>query len=331
MAKNDGKEALISIIVPVYNVEDYVEECIKSLIDQTYSNTEIILVNDGSTDRSLEICQKYSSNKKIKVITQNNKGLSGARNTGIRHATGEYVGFVDSDDFIEPDMYQVLYDVLTENDADIACCGRFIFSGKIIDKRYESKKLMVFDKEEAFRELLLSGCIDVAAWDKLYKKDLFSNIEYPEGENNEDAAIIYKLFDKCKTVVHCGKSFYYYRQRTGSITKNGFSLSKSRLVEAHLSEMKTFLEKRYDGFDELFNTFYVDCNFPILLAGLKATELNLDEKVELKRRLSIHNKLIKYYIKNKNNSIKNKAIACMIKINIYNFYLYLKNNINHTR
>ena len=317
----------ISIIVPVYNVRDYLEQCITSLLAQTYSNIEIILVNDGSTDGSLEVCKRFENNNKIKIINQSNKGLSGARNAGIQNASGEYLGFVDSDDFVDPCMYQFLVEAIEKDQAEISCCGRYIFTDRVVGERYNSKTTRIFSKSDAMRELLLSGCIDVAAWDKLYRRDLFCDIRYPEGETNEDLAIVYKLFDRCRSIVHCGKTCYYYRQRVGSITKKRFSLSRSLLLEKHLMDMKDYIISHDCGSEEWFRSYYVNCNFPVLLAGIKAEGLDSLESEEVKRRLEIHNSLIHYYLKNKNNSPKNKVIAWMIRLKIYRPYLRIKAGI----
>ena len=322
---------LISIIIPVYNVEDFVEECLNSVINQTYTNLEIIIVNDGSTDGSLDICKKFTKDNRVKLITQQNRGLSGARNTGIENANGKYIGFVDSDDFIDIKMYEKLHEAIVRYDADIATCGRYIYRDDIIVKKaFNCNRSKVFSKSEAMKDMLLSKCIDMAAWDKLYTRQLFDKIRYPEGENNEDLAIIYKLIDRCERVVHSGYSGYYYRVRVGSISKSGFSLAGSKLQDKHFLEMYEYCVKNFDDINKYLDIFYVDTNFPLLLSGIKSGSLTEEEKKEVNRRKYIHKKNFSLFISNSNhtyNSFKNRIIGLMIYLDIYKAYLYLKNKI----
>ena len=147
---------LISIIVPIYNVEVYIRNCVDSILGQSYENIEIILVDDGSPDNCGDICDEYGSkDKRIKVIHKKNGGLSSARNAGIDIATGDYLGFIDSDDWIESDMYESLYTALTSHKADISVCGRYIVEGSRITTISDSEKAEVFTRSEALSELVL--------------------------------------------------------------------------------------------------------------------------------------------------------------------------------
>ena len=227
------KEPLISIIVPIYNMQDYLEKCVKSIQQQTYKNIEIILVNDGSTDSSKEICEKLKNeDSRIKIINKDNGGLSSAKNAGINAATGDYIGFVDSDDHIEKNMYEFLYNLIIRNDADISICGRYIEleNGKIYQK--QKSKTLVMDTLQALIVLNSYRDFDMASWDKLYKKELFDNIKFPIGKLCEDFFTTYQLFDKCKTIVYSSEPKYYYFQRNNSISRNKkinfFSLEASK-------------------------------------------------------------------------------------------------------
>ncbi|WP_270424946.1 glycosyltransferase family 2 protein [Anaerostipes hadrus] len=214
---------LISIVVPVYNVENYLDRCVKSIIAQVYTNIEIILVDDGSSDNSGKICEKWKEkDKRIIVIHKKNGGLSSARNAGIEIAKGKYIAFVDSDDYISKNMYSELYRVLKQNNSDIAICGRkYVWdNGKRYCRYHYDKRIENYSSKEAIREMNSFRKFDMAAWDKLYRTSLFENIRFPEGKLSEDYYIMYKLFLKSKKVVYYAYPLYYYYQRQNSITKN---------------------------------------------------------------------------------------------------------------
>jgi len=211
---------LISIIVPIYKVEEYIRNCVDSILNQTYKNLEIIIVDDGSPDECGIICEEYSlKDNRIKVIHKKNGGLSSARNAGLDVACGEYIGFIDSDDWIERDMYESLYNALVEYNADISVCGRYIVQGNRITTISDSEKAQEFTRSEALSELVLdeySGMKNFA-WDKLYKKELFENIRYPEGKCYEDIFTTYKLFSLSNKIVDIKSPKYYYLMREDSI------------------------------------------------------------------------------------------------------------------
>ena len=169
---------LISVIVPVYNVQKYVKKSVESILQQTYKNLEIILVDDGSTDESGDICDMLAcSDNRVTVIHKKNGGLSDARNAGLDRATGEFVGFVDSDDYIEKNMYEVLEERLNINGADISCCGRYVVQESDGRKTsyFTSAGEEVLSPCQAIGKLLIWDGCDSAAWDKLYKAELFRN------------------------------------------------------------------------------------------------------------------------------------------------------------
>lgn len=210
---------LISVIVPVYNVEHYLNRCVDSILAQTYSDLEILLVDDGSTDNSGAICDAYArQDARVQVIHKKNGGLSDARNCGIEHAKGRYFCFVDSDDGIAPQMIEVLYRELLENAADISAVGWKAFDTEAfpsIEEQEASSKIL--QPKEAIRQILCSEELGDFAWNKLYKCSLFQEIQYPYGRMMEDQGTTYKLLDKCQGVAYCPVPLYFYYQRPGSI------------------------------------------------------------------------------------------------------------------
>ena len=216
---------LISVIVPVYKVEKYLPRCVDSIINQTYKNLEIILVDDGSPDNCGKICDEYAKkDSRIKVIHKENGGQASARNMALDIAKGEYIGFVDSDDYIKDDMYEELYFRLKNSKSDIACCGRFnVFEDNTENEQFTLSEPLVMDGETAIRRTLMWDAMDSSPCDKLYKRSIFESIRYPAGKINEDTAIAFKLIEKADKIIHIGKPKYYYFHHKNSTTTNRFS------------------------------------------------------------------------------------------------------------
>lgn len=207
----------ISVIVPVYKVEAYLRKCLDSIAGQTYRNLEIILVDDGSPDNCGAICDEYAARDgRFIVIHKENGGLSSARNAALRVATGDYLGFVDSDDWVEPEMFEVLLSGLTEAKADISVCGRYE-EYKDKQKAYAWPDIQVMSREAALGELLKNDTLQNLVWDKLYRKELFKDIWFPEGKTFEDMAVMHLLFLRADKVVCLPNTMYHYLQRSGSI------------------------------------------------------------------------------------------------------------------
>lgn len=225
---------LISIIVPVYNTKDYLQRCLNSIVNQTYSNLEIIIIDDGSTDGSGQICDAYQSlDSRIKVFHQKNKGAASARNSGLDKAKGEYIGFVDSDDYIREDMYASLYDGMGTG-ADIVCCGTVIlFPAKMQRKPELGTKFpnpVSYTNVEALKELLLVRNLDFSPCNKLFRRMLFQGIRFPDGKICEDYPVIYELVKKSKNVFNTHKIKYVYCYRADSISKQQFGIKRMSYV-----------------------------------------------------------------------------------------------------
>lgn len=208
---------LISIIVPIYNMEKYLRKCIDSILCQTYKNIELILVDDGSTDSSPQICDEYAElDDRVKVIHKHNTGQADSRNKGINIAKGEYIGFVDSDDWIDADMYEVLYNTIVDTGADISICGIFYEYANQIEVTYNCGGLYNYDREEAIRAIYMDTNIKSYSWDKLFKREVITN-NYPDTRYFEDLTILIKWIANANKTSIVGKAKYHYRQREGSI------------------------------------------------------------------------------------------------------------------
>lgn len=209
---------LVSVIVPVYNVERYLNRCVESILLQTYSNIEVILVDDGSTDKSGVMCDSFAaSDARIRVIHKKNGGLSSARNEGLKRATGDFIAFVDSDDYISSTMIEHLMRDMDDYNADISSIGYCMFDDSSKAIVNESDTTEVFDKLSAIKLLFSKDKFCNFAWNKLYKKELFDNISFPDGRKMEDLGTTYLLFDKCSVITYNASSEYFYYQREDSI------------------------------------------------------------------------------------------------------------------
>lgn len=236
MEKNQ-ENLLVSIIVPVYNVADYIEKCIDSLINQTYENLEIILIDDGSTDKSGEICDNYAlKDKRIIVYHKTNGGLSEARNYGIDRAHGSLLGFVDGDDWIHPQMYEIMCDKLKTEESDVITC--WFEQRNEEDFRQEIKEEASSINVDGAEALIRIDKTLVVAWNKLYRKEIFNSLRYPVGRLHEDEFVIHKVFRQCKKVTIINKALYYYTIRSNSIVA---TMTEKRILDA-LDALKDRIE-----------------------------------------------------------------------------------------
>ena len=213
-------DELISVIVPVYNTEKYIKKCIESIINQTYSNLEIILIDDGTLDKSWQICDLYADkDKRIRVVHKKNEGLAETRNYGINIAKGKYFAFIDSDDYIEKNMIEVLYNNLIENNADISVCDFIqVDENKHMQYNEYSKKEFIVEGNPKFENLRNEYYLATTVqWNKLYKAEIFKDIRYPKGKTNEDEFVIAKELYNAKRISYILEPLYYYYQRTDSI------------------------------------------------------------------------------------------------------------------
>ena len=310
---------MISVIIPVYNVSSFLGECIESVCDQTFMDLEIILVDDGSTDESGMICDIYAKkDARIRVIHQENRGLSGARNTGIMQAKGEYLVFIDSDDRVKLEMIQVLYEAMKQYAAEIVICSyctiqenapkRFLPEEKKID----TQKVEILSGRECVKKMYSSETVDMTvAWNKLYKRSMFEKLKYPDKRLHEDEFLTYKIIYPLKKCAYLKVPLYEYRIRNGSImgNKNIFRLR---------DKMDAF-EERYLFFEEKEDT-------ELFYEALRRYETSIAEMILYLE--DIHSE--KYIVKNLKNKFKEVyqqriAHSQMANLHKLKYLIFMKN------
>lgn len=277
---------MISVIVPVYNIEQYIEACICSILNQTYQNLEIILVDDGSTDSSGKICDRYAeADARIVVVHKQNGGLSDARNIGLDKATGEYIGLVDGDDYIHPQMYEHLYNTLIKYDADFSFCD-YEETKALSQIQYDfiekTEKVSVFENEAVYQLATNLRTKDVVAWNKLYKKEIFEGLSYELGRLHEDQWIIPNIVMRCKKIVYCDEKLYYYVVRKDSISKSKVSPKRMYdLLDALSNSCKIFRENGL--YDEQKMVARHLCNY--IIAYYESAANDMDEPQKVRKEL----------------------------------------------
>lgn len=275
------QQDLISVIIPVYNVEKYLRKCLDSVVSQTYNNLEILIVDDGSTDCSGQICDEYAEkDDRIQVFHQLNGGLSKARNTGIDLSTGDYLMFIDSDDYISKDMALELYNELKKSNADMSICNFHYVdeNNNIIKKKeldFHNAGSFILTKKELLNALTNSNISTaiVIGCNKLYKNSIFDSLRYPIGRIYEDEFIIHHILNKIDKAILINQKYYYYVQRNNSITGANYTIKKLDAVEAFLDRAK-FL---YDLDEYLFSAYSLNRVSYLLLEG--KTKLNKSNDV----------------------------------------------------
>lgn len=256
-------EPLVSVVVPVYNVEKYLNKTVDSLLAQTLENIEIILVDDGSTDSSGKLCDEYQEQERIVVVHKKNGGLSDARNAGVAVAKAKYVGFVDSDDYVENDMYELLYNNIVREEADVAFCGIYDVYATGTKPAYNNDgKVFTTDAKKAV-EIVMHGVISsVSAVNKLYRKDILVKHPFLVGKTSEDAHFQIPYLCDIKKAVFDMQPKYYYIHREGTITTRPFKASDMSIIEAYTNN-KRIIEEKFPDLLELaefryyWSLFYV--------------------------------------------------------------------------
>lgn len=327
---------LISIIIPIYNVEKYLRHCVDSVLNQTYENIEVILVDDGSPDKCGEICDEYAEkDERIRVIHKENGGLSDARNAGLAIATGEYVAFVDSDDYIEKDMYEKLYEAIRKANADMSICN-FKYVGENGIDYFDNSDLPIKDNVLSGKDILLNELFEpkwhywVVAWNKLYKRELFNDIHYPIGRIHEDEFVIHEILFKCRKVSCISKMLYNYVQRENSIVNQSYNIKRLDYIDAMLNRLDFFLD--HDISKTIINKTIKNCRgeyYKSYQAGLNKEKSSRKRYVELNKHYrKAFRKLIRY-----NYGIKENIFLVGLYVNPYllwkatntkKYYIFIK-------
>lgn len=288
---------LISVIVPVYRVEQYLDVCVESIVRQTYHNLEIILVEDGSPDSCPAMCDAWARrDPRIRVVHKKNGGLSSARNAGLDVAQGEYIGFVDSDDYINENMYEILWSALSNSQKKMACC----LSSRVYDDGGEqrlpdSAEKTVLNVEETL-DAIFFGKAGTAVWRKLYARSVYEGIRFPEGETNEDYPLIVPTAVAADGMVFVKLPLYYYRVREGSITNVGYLTdARSNLVNRHLQEIKEQLREYGLDAAKSYGFFAAKNAYNIAITMEKNKE---QLSPETRRSLGEYRKIMRQYLWN---------------------------------
>lgn len=297
----------VSVIVPIYNTEAYLERCVDSLLAQTHINLEIILVNDGSTDCSPIICDRYATqDARVKVVHKPNGGLSSARNAGLDVASGEYIGFVDSDDYVSADMYRLLAECLDTSACDIANAMfvRVDEEGKTYPSRVPHDSNEIISSESFVRELMLHTG-DVSVCTKLFRREMFSGVRFVEGKLNEDLLFMIEIFSKAKEIAFIGHVGYYYFVRSGS-TSSGYGKAVIDMVENSL-HAKAAVDKHFPMLKKEAIRFALYQHMAYLL---------LVPRKEARKDNAVYKNALAYLRKNALQSVRNPYLTGKNKLTI---------------
>ena len=312
---------LISVIVPVYNMEEYLVKCLENLCSQTLKEIEIICVDDGSTDNSSNILREFQNkDKRIKIITQTNQGLSAARNAGLDIAVGKYIAFVDSDDFVSPNMFKKLYDVISKYNTDIVVCNHFVMGEDYVYPKSQRADFMMNSEKKYLSELLLDESIFNYVWSRLYKREIFEDVRFRKGKVFEDIYLSNDLIGKINNAFYISDPLYCYRMRNGSITNSLDFSSIKNSIEAIIL--------RYNS----INKKYPDLQVLNIFSTLRWISIMAKDYGENKidNFFEVFNKEINYLINDLNqvdiSIFSNRYKYDYVLELVTNFNLWLKNN-----
>lgn len=311
MINNQSLSPLISIIVPIYKVEKYLNICIESIISQTYNNIELILVDDGSPDNCGSICDEYEKKYPfIKVLHQKNQGQAAARNNGVKISRGGFISFVDSDDFIAPDAMEYLLSLQKKYNSDITIGGmRYVYEGTSMSQ--QSNKTIqecILDKQEALKRMNYLKGFGATPWAKLYRRDLIEKHPFPEGKLYEDLATLYKIIADGNIIVFSNKVVYYWIQREGSTMRSLFNEKQLYAFEA-IRQQIGFMEKAYPEVVQSAKVRYMAKIVELMPLALKSSNSKESYKV-LKKEMLYTNQILKDRQMKLSQKIRLLSIKC---------------------
>lgn len=261
------KEPLISVIVPIYKVEEYLDRCVESIVNQTYKNLEIILVDDGSPDNCPQMCDDWAKrDNRIKVLHKENGGLSDARNAGMPFATGEIISFIDSDDWIEFDMFEKMFNRMQADNSDLVSCGvKWVEEdGRLI--REVTSEDEILETTTAMKELLNDSKLKQHVWNKIYKYDMIKDIPFEKGRYHEDVFWSYQIVGRAKMVSVIKESFYNYVQRSNSIMGESYSVKRLDALDANRLRCEYIKERFPELYDNALYVYIGSCHYQLQCA-----------------------------------------------------------------
>ena len=334
-------EELISIIVPVYNVEKYVSKCIESILNQTYTNIELILVDDGSKDKSGQICDEYANkDNRITVIHKQNEGVSKTRNRGLEIAKGSYISFIDSDDYVENNFIEELYYLIKENNTQIAQCGFASFEENKKEEKevQEGETTKIYTGKQMIADIYTVLWIpNTVVWNKLYKAELVKKIKFKENVIYEDEFFSWKIFYAVDKIAVTEKKLYNYRKVAGSITNQKYTIERLSHIEALEERLEIFKrDQEKELYDKTLNTYLVALtenynNCKKYIPDSKNIQKELKSKFKKNWKKAIGSKSIssleKFLILNAVISKRLYGISAQILANLYK----IKYKINQKR
>jgi len=317
----------VSVIVPIYNVDKYLDRCLNNIINQTYKNIEIILINDASTDKSFSICKKFLKKDKRIILINNkeNKGVAEVRNIGINAATGEYITFIDSDDYADLDYVETLYNLIKEDDYDISVCGYTIIENNSIKDIKTGNNKYSLSQKEAIKKILLNDDFIISLWSKMYKRNLFNNKSFPKNKVYEDVLMQSEIFLSAKKIIYSEVSKYYYCIRLNSVSFSHYS--QKDLDRCEFS--KLFAKKVIKKYPELITyarLFYINnliatCNKQFLSKIFKSQEIRTTKDLIKKYLFDLMHMDISY-------GKKFQYLLFLINVKFYIwFYKKIKNSV----
>lgn len=326
MYKDQG---LVSIIVPIYNVERYLEKCLYSIQKQTYKNIEVIMINDGSPDNSVEICLKFLGDERFRLLEKDNGGLASARNAGLDIAKGVYIACVDSDDWVEDNMIEVLVNNLVASDSDMSVCSYNVCNGESITRRYigNTEEIVVIDQDTALEYTILPKRFYGFSWNRLYKATKVGKQRYNEKIlKGEDTPFSIEYILKCKKIVYQDIPLYNYRQDTVSISRSAFSNKKMTVLDSYMWVIDELVKKNKDK--KLIDMQKVQFANQLLslIINIKRTDLKKfkAQNDAIKLKMKDYKSL---YLKSTDIDMKHKAVylLCLYAESLINAMLCSKN------